>query len=463
MRGKTLIALVGVALLTMAFAPTALAERIIVDNDFADCPNADTNSIEAGVELANPGDTVFVCRGTYNEMVTMEPDDNDIRVRGQDVDEVILDGQNTMAAGFHLGGVTDVLIERFTVRRYHDDIVLNEANDNTIRRNVTTGAFGHDGITLQNSHGNRVEHNISFLNQNSIACGISVGAGSSSNLVRHNLTFNNSNVGILIGFPPALGGPAGAGNVVVHNVSRDNGKPVPAASGGTGILNNASPGTVIVDNNVRDNNASGIVLAGAGSTDVLVAHNEVVHNGSNPALHDGIQLNGAAGNVVERNDSRLNIHNGIHLLNSANNLVEHNRLVQNGTPGVPNGCGIDITGVTSTGNVVRHNRSTLHSQAGYRIRGGASGNTLSRNHAAQNPGHGIRLLDGDNNTVEQNHADHNGIDGIRSDAASAGNTFARNHMRHNGEHDAHDDNRPANTWLRNHCETDFPPGTICGA
>jgi hypothetical protein len=27
--------------------------------------------------------------------------------------------------------------------------------------------------------------------------------------------------------------------------------------------------------------------------------------------------------------------------------------------------------------------------------------------------------------------------------------------------DARDDNRPANTWIGNHCQTDFPAGTIC--
>jgi parallel beta-helix repeat protein len=233
-------------------------------------------------------------------------------------------------------------------------------------------------------------------------------------------------------------------------------------------LNNASPGTVIAHNDVRDNNASGILLVGAASTNVLVDHNEVVHNGSSPALHDGIQLNGAGGNVVTHNDSRLNIHNGIHLLNSSTNLVEHNRLVENGTPGVANGCGIDITGATSTGNVVRHNDSRLHSQAGYRIRGGANGNTLSRNRAKDNPGHGIRLLDGDGNTVERNQSNGNGIDGIRADAASTGNTFLRNHMQNNAEHDAHDDSvgagtgGTANFWINNHCKTENRPGLCTG-
>ena len=35
-------------------------------------------------------------------------------------------------------------------------------------------------------------------------------------------------------------------------------------------------------------------------------------------------------------------------------------------------------------------------------------------------------------------------------------------MSGNAEHDAHDENRAANTWTGNHCDTDFPAGTICG-
>ncbi len=45
--------------------------------------------------------------------------------------------------------------------------------------------------------------------------------------------------------------------------------------------------------------------------------------------------------------------------------------------------------------------------------------------------------------------------------AHAGKFYTDNHMRDNVEHDAHDDNRPGNAWLNNHCETDFPTGTIC--
>jgi hypothetical protein len=68
-----LIALAAIAA-ALVFLPSALAganHTVVVDNDLADCPNADTTSIQAGVLLAEPGDLVLVCEGTYVEDVTV--------------------------------------------------------------------------------------------------------------------------------------------------------------------------------------------------------------------------------------------------------------------------------------------------------------------------------------------------------------------------------------------------------
>jgi hypothetical protein len=75
------------AALALAFLPAANGARdgtIIVDNDFADCPNADTASIQAGVAMAAPGDLVLVCPGTYAESVTIDAAHSDISVKARD-------------------------------------------------------------------------------------------------------------------------------------------------------------------------------------------------------------------------------------------------------------------------------------------------------------------------------------------------------------------------------------------
>jgi hypothetical protein len=68
-----------------------------------------------------------------------------------------------------------------------------------------------------------------------------------------------------------------------------------------------------------------------------------------------------------------------------------------------------------------------------------------------------------NNRFERNHSLRHVRDGIRvGPTGTTGNVFDTNQMADNGEHDAHDDTRAANVWVNNHCETDFPVGSICG-
>jgi len=62
------------AILSSAFASfsttaPAFAGTLVVDNDFAECPQADFNSIQAAVVGAKPGDKILACPGHYLETV----------------------------------------------------------------------------------------------------------------------------------------------------------------------------------------------------------------------------------------------------------------------------------------------------------------------------------------------------------------------------------------------------------
>jgi len=465
---KTLI--VVAAALALAFLPAAHGAngRTIV---VGDCPNADTTSIQAGVTMAAAGDLVLVCAGTYAESVTIDAAHSDVAVKAKGPHGgVVLAGSGAgQPYGFGLIGAHGVLVEGFVVQNYHDDIVLSGATDNTIRGNETMLAADHDGIELvSNSHRNLVEHNVAHDNLHTTSCGISAGGGSSENVIHDNVVFHNANNGILLG--GGLLGAAGPGNVIEHNRVFDNGKPVSGANRGTGILNAISPGSVIQHNEVTSNNAFGIRVLGATSVGVTVAHNHVESNGSTND-DDGIRIELAPNNVVQYNDSGLNRHDGVHLVAATGALVEHNVVVQNGTPGIGNGCGIDVDSLTaagvttpSTGNTVTNNVSHGHTRSGIRLRNSLA-NTVANNQVKDNPGDGILLTNGDNNTVDRNESNQNGTGaahaGIHADAASSGNLLTDNNAFQNLMFDARDDNRPANTWSGNHCQTDFPAGTIC--
>jgi parallel beta-helix repeat protein len=247
---------------------------LVVDDDGAECPRANFTSIQAAVTEAEPGSTILVCAGVYEEQVLIDKNDLRLLAKGKP-GTVVLDGLDlhTMLAGFLLDNAHGNLIQGFLVRRYHEAGIWlrTGSSQNTIRKNLTTESSFHDGIQLLNSPGNVVEHNTSFANfappppavQN--ACGINLtGAGSLGNIVRHNETFEND-FGIQVA--------AAANNVVRNNHSHDNRR--------VGIRNiAASDGTLIENNRVFDNGGvgqfGGILLSG--STGVTVARNKAFNN-----------------------------------------------------------------------------------------------------------------------------------------------------------------------------------------
>jgi parallel beta-helix repeat protein len=248
------------------------------------CRHGDFTTIQAAVNAAVAGTKILVCPGTYHEMVTIgaTKDGLDLEARG-DPETVIVEGDvedpnHAPEAGFLLSNVHGVQLEGFTVRGFHDsDILLDHADGNTIRNNRTTQS-AHDGIQLNHSSRNLIEHNVSFGNVASPpaghafsdACGVLVRQGSAGNVIRHNEFFGNA-FGVLIG-------GAGPGNVVFHNDSHDNRR--------YGILNRATADTVIDGNRIDRNGiplgpGRGISVespAAVISTGVTVARNDAFGN-----------------------------------------------------------------------------------------------------------------------------------------------------------------------------------------
>jgi len=382
----------------------AFAATIVVDNDFADCPQADFNSIQAAVVASQPGDKILVCPGIYAESVVITTPKSDLRIEAQAAPgEVVLQGTAAQEYGFYLLNTTGVLVQGFTVKGYRQaNIRIEGDGGNTLRKNITTEAV-IDGIELINSDANVVEQNTSFANQGPRSDGIFVTGplvggqfqiGSKDNVIRHNETFGNGQHGIHL-FRTR------SGNVVFGNSSHDN--------RGRGIQITQSNEENVIENNYVFENGSLILpfppIMGGG-IGILVVNSTLV--------------------TVKSNRSERNRANGIALNTAGNNVVTNNRSDSNRTAGI--------------------------------ALNGASANLVEQNEVFGNTEDGIRLVNNsDSNTVQLNHARRNGRDGIRVDALSGENTIERNVMLENAEHDAHDDGTE-NDWINNKCVTENRPG-----
>ena len=233
-----------------------------VDDDRAQCKNADFTTIQAAVTAAAPGATIVVCPGTYRESVTITKNDLRIRAKGAP-GTVVLDGlAQTLLAGFYVQNASGILINGFRIQNFHEaGILLDNGDGNRIRKNVATGAH-HDGIELRlGSSGNRIEHNLAIDNLAANACGVQIrDVGSTGNLVRHNVTINN-NWGIRVGL-------GATGNTVFDNRSINN--------RAFGILNFSGANATAILGNRAFGNPTGIGVQG--SSGVRVARNHAFRN-----------------------------------------------------------------------------------------------------------------------------------------------------------------------------------------
>jgi hypothetical protein len=413
---KLVLVLIVLAALGIA-VPQALAKTVTVDKDKVQCPRANFTSIQAAVNAAIPGDTVKVCPDLYTESVTVNKPA--LTVEGASTADgcTVLTAADPTKDSIVTGGVSfafnlvnnNILLSGFVVQNSNIAIQTSPSfsgyriTDSIAQNNSTAG------VNFNSSGGSqsRVDHNCFRSNLS----GLESEVGDLRNaLVDHNSTYRNTFAGL-----DFTGAGARAYVTVTSNSSLED--------GAAGVTMDNSTGTSVDHNNARGTPRVaanyGAISIGGGNNGLAVSNNVVDGSG----VGNGINFN--QNNFVP-----------IFPAPSVGTNVIGNTINRSG------GSGIVAIGTATMGSV---NLSLF------------SGNTVSLSGID-----GIRIqLSNTNNRIENNQTDKNGRDGIHAEGAT-NNTFANNSAFLNIEFDARDDNRPANTWTGNHCDTDSPPGTICG-
>jgi nitrous oxidase accessory protein NosD len=418
---------------------------LVVDDDDAQCGNAEFTTIQTAVDAAQGGDLIRVCPGAYAETVVVnkpltlkaDPDAIDsidcfqptLGELPADQQAIVdpagdgfsialrLEADHVELSGFVIQGATVGVdaSDRFSGYRLHH---------NLIRLNTLFGVdFGSEG-----THPSRVDHNcirdplpsgfglpswglVSELDDDSLwkfSDGPERDEWNARDLfnarIDHNLTFRNA-AGV------EAAGPGQRDQVVFdHNLSRED---------LSGILLQNSIESSILENEIVGASGNAIVIGGS-NADLVIHGNRASGMGqAGIRFHDGfIDLFPLPSrNVVVTANVLTNGGSGIFSATTAPSPKEVNALVDS---------------------------------------------LIAENTTSNNRNQGIFLNRGDTaNVVRANQADNNNF-GITAGLGAMGNRLTENLMHDNATLDARDLNMPLNEWIGNDCDTDSPTGMLCG-
>lgn len=245
----------------------------------------DGQSIQDAIKAAQPGDSVLVYPGIYNETVYIDKDN--IRLAGVIVkgEWPVLEGEGKRNDAVLYSG-SGVTVENLKITHYKGNGIMGQAGNNFVIRNNWIDDTGVYGIFPQLGKNGLIEYNVlRGIEDAAIYVGMSDNVVVRHNevfenvagieientrhaIVENNMVYNNSG-GILAFVTPGL--PIKTtrdviirNNFVINNNHENFAEPgsiVSFVPSGTGIILMAADDVVIENNIIRDNKVGGIVIA----------------------------------------------------------------------------------------------------------------------------------------------------------------------------------------------------------
>ncbi|MCK4456430.1 MAG: right-handed parallel beta-helix repeat-containing protein [Thermoplasmata archaeon] len=337
-------------------------------------------TIQAAIDAAVPGDTVYVYNETYYEHVALN---KTLSLVGEDRNATVLDGSGT---GVPLNVTADwVNVTGFNFTNSGTDwedagLELYSAHNCNISHNIFQDSMEHIGLLL--SDNNTITYNEVLGPFNGI-----VVSQSSDNTIVRNTVYSNGNIGIYV--------PWGDSNTISNNtvVGNDDGI----------MLGGWANHTLVAGNNISSNGRYGLALWGASYSTV---HNNIMLRNGWGTYRYGIYLWDAENNTISHNEVHESASINIYLNYSNNNTVEGNNVSDSHY-------GVNLHNSDSN-NVVR-TKALANSYAGVYIWRLSNHNMISDSEISGSS-FGVYFGGADNNTISDSRTSNNEA-GIYLDAS----------------------------------------------
>lgn len=264
--------------------------------------------IQIALDDANPGDTIFVKNGTYNESIIIE---KTINLVGESEDRTIINGSGLVNSIFINESLVN--ISRFTVTGTGINSLIKIYDTRNCRVNNIICLGNNNSVLLDRAI------NISLENVSMQSGGIFIEGNELKYWNSHNI-YNNSINNKLVIYSKNMNSDVislDAGQIILANCSNYTIKNQNIKNSSASLILGFSNNNMISNNSFSSNTYFGIYLK-------FSNNNEIENNSCNHNFGSGINIINSSNNSIKYNNCSSNINDGINLRASSNNVIQKN-------------------------------------------------------------------------------------------------------------------------------------------